>query len=436
MKLPIGLVGPNDTVRHILSVAKPYKDQIEIHTFIYRDFHEVKDIINQHQNIPIWFFSGQVPYTVAKEIKPDINAVYPQLNGSSLAKVLLEMSYKKNLPLNKISFDTLPSKEIIDFYEEHKLPSQQLKLFPYTGYRPKKELFDFHKQHFHQGKVNVCVTGIRDVYNRLVEYGIPAFRIVPSKLAIKNALEQAIQKGDILQLKSAQIAIINIALLTNRKKQTLNISSIARQRLNLKIQEKMLDFAEKIAGSMIKQSDHKYTIFTTRGILNQTNSQSLYHLIHQINTITNLSANIGIGYGDTVLSAEQNADIALQHSESNGENIVMIAAKDGRIKGPIDNLLEIEYQTLTKDKVLTKRLTTSGISISTFSKCLAIQQQLNKGFINAHDLAKNLHMTQRNARRILNDLEKNKLAKIIGEEMSGSRGRPRRLFKIGIVEDS
>lgn len=56
-----------------------------------------------------------------------------------------------------------------------------------------------------------------------------------------------------------------------------------------------------------------------------------------------------------------------------------------------------------------------------------------KGLVrSADDLSKWLGMTQRNARRILSCLEKVELAEVVGTEAPGPRGRPRKIFKIGM----
>lgn len=72
------------------------------------------------------------------------------------------------------------------------------------------------------------------------------------------------------------------------------------------------------------------------------------------------------------------------------------------------------------------------IAISTNNKMIAIQKNIGKHAITASDVAEWLNMTPRNARRILTNLEEQGLAKIIGEEVPLTRGRPRKIYQIGI----
>ncbi|NRG25959.1 hypothetical protein HRF69_02375 [Bacillus circulans] len=64
-------------------------------------------------------------------------------------------------------------------------------------------------------------------------------------------------------------------------------------------------------------------------------------------------------------------------------------------------------------------------------KIIDIQKNIGKHAITASDVAEWLKMTPRNARRILTNLEEQGLAKIIGEEVPLTRGRPRKIYQIG-----
>lgn len=83
------------------------------------------------------------------------------------------------------------------------------------------------------------------------------------------------------------------------------------------------------------------------------------------------------------------------------------------------------------DEELSNKLKKAGVTISTYNKMASVQKNLGKHAITAADISEWLKMTARNARRILTNLEEQGLAKIIGEEVPLTRGRPRKIYRIG-----
>lgn len=435
MKSNIGVIGPQDSVNAILKIGKEFENEITLIPFVYDHLDEVVELMKENfTKVDVWLFSGQAPYAVAKESLPPFNGFYPSLNGFSLTKVLLDISYKDHKNLEQISFDTIPAKEVIETFEELEINVQNLKLLPYSGYKPIDELVNFHYQLYKDNKVHSCITGIRSVYEKLRELKVPAYRLKPTKKEIRETILLASQKGEIIRFQSSQVSIIILQITDMHKVISKNRVSFEAHRLSLTLQEIVINFAENIQGSFIQQGLDKFIIYTTRGTLETNNNEEVFDLLEKINMVTDLSANIGIGYGITVLEAEQNAHIALNHANEHDKNTIMLADESGLIKGPLHHETSISFNRRTIDPEVLKKLQRASVNVSTYNKVLAIQEKLRKNAISANELAKWLGMTSRNARRILSDLEKEGLAEVIGEETPGARGRPRRLFKIGIVK--
>lgn len=433
MKSRLGIIGPQDSVNLISEVADEFKDRLTSSTFIYTSFEETKDIVNERKDeVDVWLFSGQVPFAIAEKYLKPQNGFYPQLNGSSLTKVLLDISYKDKKGLSKLSFDTIPSNEVLETFSELELNTDGLMLYPYTGYKPTEELVNYHYQLYKNKEVDSCITGVHSVYKKLISMNIPAYRIKATKMVIRKTILLASQRSEIIQFKSSQISILILQMFEMNKLIGESSVSFDTHRLSLKIQEVIIEFTEKILGSFIQQGNEKFIIFSTRGALESNNSDDIFILLEKITMITKLPANIGIGYGRTVFGAEQNAYLALNHANNYGENTIMLGDGNGVIEGPLQNKNSISFSLRTNDAEVISKLKLSGINVSTYNKVISIQENLKQGFISAYELAKWLGMTQRNARRILGDLEKQGLAKVVGEEAPGTRGRPRRLFKVGL----
>src|SRR5699024_4656286 len=188
MKTKLGIVGPHDSIQNISEVASEFSDQLTIIPFIYEKVEDAANFIKQTNEIDIWFFSGQAPFTIAREHLKEQNSFFPPLNGSSLTKVLLDISYKNKSNLEKVSFDTILTKEVIETYLELDLCTDNLHLYPYSGYKSTDNLVDYHCQLYAKEIVDSCVTGVRSVYDKLIKKNIPAYRITATKMEIRNSL--------------------------------------------------------------------------------------------------------------------------------------------------------------------------------------------------------------------------------------------------------
>lgn len=435
MKNRIGIVGPQDSVDLITEVAKELDDRIIIIPLVYTNLEDTKEIIIQNKNkVDVWFFSGQAPFAIAGRYIKKKSGFFPSLNGSSLTKVLLDISYKDKKSLQRLSFDTIPINEVLETFSELDLPTKGLKLFPYSGYKPTDELVNYHYQLYKKQEVECCITGIHSVYKKLKAMNVPTYRLTPTIMAIRETLLIATQRSEIIQFQSSQISILILQVYEVNKLISDNSISFDAHRLSLKLQEIVIEFTEKIQGSFIQQGIEKFIIFSTRGILEDQNKREVFNLLDKIKLVTNLPANLGIGYGITVFEAEQNAYLALNHANDIGGNAIMLADEKGLIKGPLQNENHISFNRRINNEEVLTNLKQAGVNVTTFTKVLAIQEKLKQDSISANELAKWLGMTQRNARRILGDLEKNGLAEIVGEESPGTRGRPRRIFKVGYTE--
>ncbi|MCZ8516236.1 hypothetical protein O9H85_28345 [Paenibacillus filicis] len=428
----VGAVGPKDSIELITEIGKEFKDQLTIVPFVYNNVSETPDIVlREDSHIDVWVFSGQAPYAIAQEQNIKQKALFPQLNGSSLTKVLLEIVYRDRLQLGRISFDTILPHHFYETCTELDLTYDSIQLLSYAGYKPIEELVAFHSERFAQGKVDACATCLRGVYEELKAQGIPAYRITPNRMTIRSMLNLASTAGETLHFKKSQIAVMLIDVEEPGKLIGQNKSSYDVFRLDLQFQDAILDHVEALSGSFVAIGNGKYLVFTTRGAFESADASTHPSvLLEKIALITDLQTNIGIGFGVTALAAERNAQIALQHAKKTG-NLCAIQVNDmGDIEGPLRQTGSINFNYRTEDIKTSELLKKAGVTITTYNKLLSVQKNLGQNSISAPDIAEWLGMTKRNARRILGDLEEHSLAELIGEEAPTNRGRPRKIYRI------
>lgn len=431
MKTRVGAIGVSDTLQLFESVAKNYKT-IEVIPFLYKNGDDIEATILNHGNtIDVWVFSGQVPYSLASErglLKRD--AFYPELNGSSLIRSLIEIIFNDRLSINRLSFDTLVESEIYETFSELNLPTSELYMYSYKGYRLTEELIDFHLSLYKNNKIDACVTCMRSVYEGLKHHNVPVYRITPTKMAIKQVLDRAMQQGETMWFKKSQIAVLLVH--SNDSSNERYVTSYDDYRLHLKLQEVMVSYAEAVSGTLIPIGNKNFMIFSTRGSVEIQLHSDSQQLLEKLQLNTDLTINIGVGYGTTALTAEKNARLGIKRAQHLGGNCTILVDENGVIEGPLHHTDSLSFSYQTDKKEVQEALKKAKVSITTLNKLLAIQEKIS--VINSNTLAEWLGTSQRNARRILSSLEKEGFATIVGEESPATTGRPRINYRVEIPE--
>lgn len=430
MKVRAGIVGPNDSVQFLCNLAKEYEDKLIPVPFTYANTHDTTQIVEENQQlVDIWIFSGQSPYTYAKKSSSTQPFYFLEFDGSSLAHTLVRIGYNDRKNLNRISTDLMRERDVLETYRDLGIAYDALYHYEYQGYTPMQEILDFHYNLFLERKVDVCITCLRYVYEQLLAKGVPAYRATPTRANARGTIEAALQQWETLHFKQSQIAIMLIKIEKMEKMTDHQTVSYDLHRLNLDLQSTILNFSESISGSFVALGIGTYIIFSTRGSLSETGEQSVA-LLENLSLITDLPSNIGIGYGETSLAAEEHARLALHHAQNYGPFCSFLVDSKRMIEGPLQEKESISFGYRNDNLEISEKLRLAGVTITTFNKMLSVQKNGGNQSITAATIAEWLKMTQRNARRILNSLVEHELAEIVGEE-APVKGRPRKIYRVG-----
>lgn len=435
MNVRAGIIGPNNSVHLISEIATEYSGRLQTVPFIYQNPEEASDIIQKnHHLVDLWILAGPALYNSAQKYSTKQPFFLLRMDGASLTKTLVEIGYIDKRSLERVSIDMLSKRDVYETYRDLGISSDEVYVHEYTNETPLENLLAFHQQQFKEGKVDVCITCLRSIYTKLRSQDIPAYWISPTRSNIRETLSTAIQQWETMHFKQSQIAAILVKIQGMEKKEDYNMVSYDLHRLNLEIQSAIINFSESISGSFVSIGTGTYVIFSTRGSVQETEN-SIGSLLDKLALITDLPANIGIGYGDTALSAEENARLALNHAQNYDSFCAFLVDADGTIEGPLKEQETIAFNYRTENKEISEKLKNSGITITTFNKVLSIQKRLGNGSITAANIAEWLKMTPRNARRILNGLEEQGIAEVIGEEAPTSKGRPRKIYRVSVGQE-
>ncbi|MES9682912.1 transcriptional regulator [Bacillus sp. AFS001701] len=432
-KIRLGLLGSDDSIDVIQSVIKEYPE-FECTPIIYWREEEIPDLLSPVANdFDIWLFSGKVPYAIAKSWGGITRPMFfTPHTGPSLYKTLLQIFYHNQIAMEQISFDNFHYDELNSILDEAEIKANHLFLKYYEGEEvDAKVLAGYHYELWKSGKTKAAVTCLRSAHIELEKMGVPVYRVLPAKSAIESVLNLALRTYEMLHFKESQIAVqmIEIDSYFGLAKDTFSTDEIYK--IEIKMAEKLLVYANKVQGSLKSAGPGRYVIFTTRGLLQDiTNEFSIIPNLEDLEELKKEVITCGIGIGKTAYEAEIHAGRALFHAREYGKGSWMVALDNRTIVGPLGREEQITYSYVSKE--LQKISEQTSLSISTLSKLESILKKLGKSEIGAHELAQYMQIMPRSARRILKELEEQGIAQVIGEETPYSRGRPRNIYKISL----
>ncbi|MBD2861458.1 helix-turn-helix domain-containing protein [Paenibacillus oceani] len=426
MKTHIGLVGPYDALQSVQEVAREFQDRIHLHPFVYNNFEELSNIVEANNDMTdIWVFTGITAFHMATNSSFSRGKLLIQSGGSSLMKQLFQIS-RDNLNPERVSIDTLPDNDCRETFLEMGLSADELYTFPANGAMSMPDCVNFHLSLYTDKKVDACITHHIHVFNELCKQGIPSYRLLPTRMSIRQALHLACQQGETNFFRKSQIAVV---IITVKNMHDENPHYYESYQLKLKIEEHILHYAQQVSGTLITVDNHKFMITTARGAVEQSEDHPPHLLLNQIKLLTDSEVHCGIGYGTNGRNAVQHASLALYHAAKTQGNSAIIVDERSTITSSPRNKENWAFSYRTENTELIERLKKEGVTISTYNKLVAMQDTLGIA-LSASNVAESLNMTYRNANRILLGLERSGLVQVSGQEAPTSVGRPRKLYRI------
>ena len=433
-KIRMAIIGPSDSAAMAYEVALERTDCLIPLSFVYEDAIEVEQILKDHaDDFDVCLFSGIVPYERALALKLTKPMFYVPHNGSSLYRALLQITYMEKLAIDSISFDTFSEQEVTETFRDIDFPLPNMYIHKYQGIVLASELTEYHYELWRQHKTKIAVTCMLATYKKLRKLGVPAFRIWPTRSNIRTTLDVAIHSFEAERFKGAQVAIQHISL-DDYDDIVRASSSYAAKKIELSLYEILVSYAQALQGSFVTRGAGQYTLYSTRGIMEEmTEGFTIIPILEAITRSVGAKVSGGIGFGDTAYAAEENAFRALGAAKQRGKGLWMAVTDEGEAIGPLSSAIHLKYSVRADEAAYRKLADTLKISVTTVNKLLAALDKLDRDRIMADDLAVYLAITPRSARRLLAMLLEHGLAETVGEELL-AKGRPRKLYKVRVSQ--
>ena len=431
-KIQVALIGPDDRVQKVLAVAREFP-YLNLRVWVYQDEEETLSLFHKAaQEAEVVVFTGTIPYyiTTASE-RPSVPLLYVPLTGSGLMRTLFNVFITDQIKVNAFSIDNLEKNVVLETLEELGQPNLHVYAKEFEGTIPSKELVDFHYELWKAGKINVALTCLRSAYYRLKELGVPTYRVVATNSAIRETLTQAIMRGEQLRAKDTQVSVQICEIDDYSGLIKRSSSEYAGERIKISLQNLLNDYAERIWASVHPDGNDRFTIFTTRGMLERvTDFYQSDPLLERARNHLATTVSIGTGFGQTAYHAELNAQKALNRAKAFGGDCSFVMTNDGRLFGPIGKSNRLEYSVIENKTELLALAQKANLGIETITKLVSLTKTLGQDTLVAPDLAHGLNISPKSARRILKRLLDAGLAEIWAKEQATATGRPRMIYRV------
>ncbi|OGO64004.1 MAG: hypothetical protein A2029_10195 [Chloroflexi bacterium RBG_19FT_COMBO_47_9] len=435
----VAIIGPDDRVEKTMRVAEDYPS-LKLLPWIYQSEEETAELYQQAvQEVEIVLFMGPIPYYAVQTLEAlHLPRLFIPLTGSSLMRALFQARINNTSWPTSISIDSLNHEIVEETFRD--LGLADIKVYPkeFSGPITCQNLVNFHFELWRAGKSEVAFTCLRSAYYRLLEIGVPVYRVVATNSAIRESLSRVVIQGEQIRAKDMQIAVQICDIDQFEEISRRSSSEYAGERVRLTLQSILNDYAEQTWASVHFIGGDRFTIFTTRGILEKaTADYQVDPLLEAVRKTLSATISVGTGLGLTAYHAEQNAYKALARAKAFGGDCSFIMTDDGRLVGPLGNDRRLESSLIQGHSDYLDLTQKTNLGIETLSRIASIQKLLGKETVDASELALILNVSTRSARRILKRLVQADLAELWAKEQATPTGRPRSLYRIRLgKEDS
>lgn len=405
MATVIGVVGPHDLVQRTCQVFDEFADATPYPQPYQHEDETTQLVRDSADRVDGWLFTGVVPHQIAFSAGLLVHpARFVDYTGATLLRALVALLHDGH-DITRLSIDTLERTSVYETLKEAGVPTDEVHVLPYAATTRSRALIGFHENARDEDGTKVAITCVQSVHEVLREE-MTALRLVPSIHSIREALRAVLM--DVLgrELGDAQVV--------------LGLVQLEHDEPSLSGQLTLL------GGSVKSEGNGRYTLVTTRGPLERyTASFTQFPLISVLSERHSL-IRVGFGIGRSAAEAEALAKGALERALFSGDKAAAVCLRNGR-----SVLLEGDQPlTLTNGGNLRTIARRTGMSVTTLLRLRGLISTKNDQPITTRDVADDLNVQLRTARRMLSRLQTAGVAEVVGTRALETSGRPLLVYRL------
>jgi hypothetical protein len=410
---------------------------------VYRDYKEAPSLLGAKQkHYDAVIFAGQAPYECSlKRLRQETYWCYFSRAGSSLRKALLEAALK-GWDIKRLSFDSYEEVFLREVYREVGVPAKDIQVRTFTGDRTDEDYnqkaFDFHFDNMRNSRVDGCATTLSLVSKWMKEAGIQHVEVWPCFDVVRDVLSETLRFYRVKRDAKSQIVVLMLHIDYPSNFPSSLESEYHFMLEKTRIAQQIYQYAERIQASVSESSMHDYTLFSTKEIIEaDTRGYRSLLLLDWLEKVTVYLVSVGVGQGETVAQARQNALNAVLKARKYTRCAAYAQLSDGQYVGPMfggesENLLQKEAST-EPDAQIEAASKDTGLSVNTIYRLRAFLLDRQNGLCTSEELSSGLHISKRSADRLIERLENSGYAKVDGKTSPRGHGRPSRIIRVKLM---
>lgn len=439
MIIKLGVISPKKSIEYIKKVQKHLEDKCEIIYLPYNALSDIKDIyLANHMFLDGIIFSGPLSYSILMNEVDTIDkpCYYMDVSQRDFYKLLFKILYEnRDLDFSRVAIDFVFEGNnflgLKDIFSEDEFP---LTLYPEINYNLYDIAFEKHLSLWKEGKIDLSITRISNIVDKLNRNNVKNILFFPSKESIISTFERAIKEIKFIKLKNNQVAVGNITI-SNLVLTTQNMNNDLELKQMI-LHKSLIEYGKKYKISFtIQKSNFGFELLTSNADLKEITRDFTYcSLLNYLRDILSFKVNIGWGMGNILQQARSNAQKANNEANNSGGNCSFVITEDESIIGPLSEKSCLEYSNARDPRIekISKNLNMSSLNIE---KIIAVMNKLNTNELSSEDIAFHLGVTIRSANRILNKLQEKGAAEVSYKKQEKLRGRPKKVYKIDFLNN-
>ncbi|MDI9484982.1 MAG: hypothetical protein QM372_05885 [Bacillota bacterium] len=424
MSRTIGIIGPADLVERAMELMKSYP-RLSPLGLPYATEQDTMAVVREHvEAVDAFLFTGYVPYRLARSQGLSKPLFYFSIAGASLSKSLFHLHVYDRADLSRVSIDTISRGEVEEMYHELGLDASGV----YINRTPlerfcAEDYFQFHLRLHQGGKTSGAVTSMNSVAERLKGCGVPVQKLTPTPQGMRHTLRLMTTFFEGEEARGKQLVYLLVQPMKPGELDTELWNDTARwfEKENKRLQASVLWNSHEIIALIDQRVFDRYT-----------DREQAIPLIQDLRKRVEMPLVVGIGMGDTMLDAEENARASLKLSRQNGAKKTFIINQNKEVVEAMtaDGISDPSFRLMSTDAHLVRLAQRTNLSVKTLSKVKHICADSGTNVISSKTIEDGLGITLRSANRILTKLVEAGVAVPKGYEDPVGRGRPRVLYSI------
>ncbi|WP_205315194.1 hypothetical protein [Nonomuraea lactucae] len=376
---------------------------------------------------------GQVPYARCRDLLP------PGLAVSITKSAALDLSFAffralaRGWAATPVSVDTFDPETVDEVTRALGLDRDQVACLPYDPGQGVEEIVDFHRRFAERTGATYAISLRTAVTARLTAGSVPVVDALYGTSTIRANLHELALRVQSRQASASRFAACVFLVVTQDAPDARHAGGdLDRARIGLM---NLLVNTPEFGEAWIEDRDRRgVLVFAHQALFEEvTHNWVSLPVLGQAQETLGVRPAAGFGVGGSARTCVQLAERAAARAEQESAPAAYLVEDSGVIIGPMSGSgSPLAFTYRDHGGHLEELARRAGLSPATLSRLAALERTLQGRLISPSDLAGQLRITDPSGRRLIRKLSESGLVTEEGSEQMHRKGRPTRLYRLGI----